>query len=106
MKRVVVIGLDTAEYSLIEKWGKEGLLPNLSRLIQEGAFGLMESYAPHLPGANWFSFYLSQQPGVHGLYGHFNWRAEKMRPEIPSPNWIHLTPFWHKFLFQISSMCI
>lgn len=97
MKQIVVIGLDTAEYSLIEKWGQEGLLPNLSRLIREGAFGLMESYATHLPGANWFSFYLSQQPGVHGLYSHFSWRAEKMRVEIPSPSWIETTPFWHRF---------
>lgn len=100
MNRIVVIGLDTAEYSLIEKWGKEGLLPNLTRLIQEGAFGLMESYAPHLPGANWFSFYLSQQPGVHGLYTHFTWRAEKMRPEVPSPSWLQVVPFWHRFQGQ------
>ncbi|MBL8077991.1 MAG: alkaline phosphatase family protein [Anaerolineales bacterium] len=94
---MLVIGLDTAEYSLIEKWSNDGSLPIFKELLTKGSFGLLESYASYLPGSNWYSFYLSQQPGVHGLYSHFSWRAEKMKTETPSSDWVSVSPFWSQF---------
>jgi len=38
MDKVVLIGLDGAPFSLIQKWANEGALPNLQKLINNGAF--------------------------------------------------------------------
>lgn len=96
-KRLLVIGIDTAEYSLIKKWSEDGSLPRLNLLLKDGAFGWLESYAPHLPGANGYSFYLGQSPGTHGLYSHFLWQPEKMKAGPVSPEMFLSPAFWHHF---------
>ena len=54
--KLIVIGLDGAPFSLIQRWTREGYLPNLARLIERGSFGLLRSTLPvHSPTA-WASF--------------------------------------------------
>jgi predicted AlkP superfamily phosphohydrolase/phosphomutase len=95
MKRIFAVGIDGAEYSLIQKWTQDGSLPTIKELIKNGGDSSLESFAAHLPGSNWYSFYLGQQPGVHGLYSYLAWRPEKMTAELPSPKWVPVTSFWH-----------
>ena len=51
--RVLVIGLDATEATLLEKWAAEGHLPNISRLTREGAVGKLDNPMETLPGAVW-----------------------------------------------------
>jgi predicted AlkP superfamily phosphohydrolase/phosphomutase len=68
MSKVVVIGLDGAPFGLIQKWTEEGILPNLKKLIGEGAFGpLISSYLPETPIA-WNSIITGKNAGKHGVY--------------------------------------
>lgn len=101
-RKLVVIGLDTAQHSLIQTWAGDGSLPVLRRLLKQGAFGILESYATYLPGANWPSFYASLEPGEHGIYSHSVWNPQKMKMETPTAEWLPLSPFWHTF--QIANL--
>ena len=54
---VLMIGIDAAEVSLLQKWMDEGALPNLRALQVRGAFGRLTSTAQWLVGSPWPSFY-------------------------------------------------
>ena len=66
--KVLAIGLDAAEVSCIEQWIAEGHLPNLSRLISEGAMTHMRSAAAEFPDEVWPSIYNSTNSAQIGKY--------------------------------------
>ncbi|MCP4361666.1 MAG: hypothetical protein GY796_26950 [Chloroflexi bacterium] len=70
IKRVMVIGLDSAPLELLEPWMEAGELPNLSRLATEGSMGVLNSTFPPLSPAAWSSFATGMNPGKHGVYDH------------------------------------
>lgn len=66
--KLLVIGIDGAPHPLIERWAAAGDLPNLARLIDRGAFGVLRSTIPvHSPTA-WASFITGLNPGQHGVF--------------------------------------
>ncbi|MFQ5343184.1 MAG: sulfate adenylyltransferase [Anaerolineae bacterium] len=70
-RKVFVIGLDCAEPSLVfDKWRDE--LPNLSRLLDQGAYGELESSTPPITVPAWSSMLSSRDPGQLGFYGFRN----------------------------------
>ncbi len=66
--KVIVIGLDGATFDLIEPWAREGHLPTLARLMDEGARGLLASTVPPMTGPAWTTFMTGKNPGKHGIY--------------------------------------
>lgn len=93
-KRVLLIGLDAAEPSLVEEWMGDGTLPNLRRLRERGAYGRLESTAGLLTSSVWPSFLTGVPPGAHGGYHYLQWCPAEMRVRRWDPDWIDLTPFW------------
>jgi len=78
----MVIALDGATLDLIAPWAKEGKLPNMSRLMKQGAYGTLLSTLPPITGAAWASFQTGVNPGKHGI---FDWlkRAEGSYRLVP-----------------------
>ena len=70
MKEVFIIGLDGATPDLVFPWAKEGKLPNLAKLINNGVSGELKSTLPPLTAPAWTSFMTGKNPGKHGLF-HF-----------------------------------
>ena len=67
-RKLVVIGLDGAPYPLLQRWCREGHLPNLAALIDRGSHGVLRSTMPvHSPTA-WASFITGLNPGKHGVF--------------------------------------
>ncbi len=66
--RVLVIGLDGATFDLIKPWSEQGYLPTLTKLLNEGAHGSLESTIPPMTGPAWTSFATGVNPGKHRLY--------------------------------------
>ncbi len=95
-KKILVIALDAAEPSLIEKWMEEGYLKNLAKLRSKGSYGRLASSAEWLAGSPWPTFYTGTMPDEHGFYHYLQWRSEKMDYERPNPNWISSIPFWRQ----------
>lgn len=69
--RILVIGLDCAEPSLIFDRFKADL-PNLSRLMAGGTWGELESCIPCITIPAWSSMMSSHDPGELGVYGFRN----------------------------------
>jgi len=95
--KVLLIGLDAAEPSLIEKWIAKGLLPNMRQLRERGAYSRIGSPDYHLVGLPWPTFYTGVNPGEHGIYHYLQWNPEKMRSERINQPWLPLYPFWRNF---------
>lgn len=74
--RVIVIGLDGATPDLLFHWAKEGKLPHMARLINNGASGPLRSTIPPITAPAWTSFMTGKNPGKHGLF-HFIARPTK-----------------------------
>ncbi len=74
-RKVAVFGLDGVTFDLIQPWLDEGRLPNLARLLQEGAHGCLRSTIPPVSASAWASFVTGTNPGQHGLVD-FTYPAE------------------------------
>jgi predicted AlkP superfamily phosphohydrolase/phosphomutase len=95
--KVLLIGLDAAEPSLIEKWTAEGLLPNIKKLRGKGAYSRIGSPDEHLVGLPWPTFYTGMNPGNHGAYHYLQWNPKTMSSERIGRPWLPLYPFWRNF---------
>lgn len=70
-KKVLIIGLDSAEPGLVfDKWLAE--LPNIRGLINGGIYGRLESTIPPITVPAWTSMMTSKDPGQLGFYGFRN----------------------------------
>ncbi len=69
MKRLVVIGLDGFPYTLARRLLEEGIMPNLSALLDEGELHQMDSVYPTVSNVAWSSFQTGKNPGKFGIYG-------------------------------------
>ncbi|MBI4770816.1 MAG: alkaline phosphatase family protein, partial [Chloroflexi bacterium] len=74
--RVLIIGLDSAPLPWVRKWAGEGRLPNLSRLMERGAAGILRTVNPPLTPAAWSSLATGMVPAKHGIYDHIYRRPE------------------------------
>lgn len=91
---VLMIGLDAAELSLIERLCSEGKLPTLHSLREQGCFGPLDANATIFTGGVWPTFYTSKEVAWHGIYHNKLWRYENMRCEVASNKWLPQKPFW------------
>jgi predicted AlkP superfamily phosphohydrolase/phosphomutase len=70
--RVIVLGFDGLEPTLVRKWVGQGKLPAFARLMEEGAFGDLVSVLPPSSASAWTSAVTGVNPGKHGIYGFLN----------------------------------
>jgi predicted AlkP superfamily phosphohydrolase/phosphomutase len=67
--RAFVLGLDGVPWSLVSRWAATGELPNLARLMAEGAAGPLESTVPPTTPLAWPSIATGVTADKHGIYG-------------------------------------
>jgi predicted AlkP superfamily phosphohydrolase/phosphomutase len=70
-KRVLVVGLDGVTFDILQPWLKDGSLPTLAKLINEGSYGTLSSTVPSLTAPAWSSFITGMNPGKHGVLNFF-----------------------------------
>jgi predicted AlkP superfamily phosphohydrolase/phosphomutase len=80
--KTIVVGLDGATFDLIKPWAEEGHLPNLKKMMKEGAFGELGSTLPPMTAPAWTAYATGCNPGKHRLY---DWVARE-------PNSYRFTP--------------
>ena len=68
MPKVLLIGLDGLEPSLVHRWSEEGRLPNLARIAEEGAFMDCASTVPPVTFPAWTTCVTGVNPGRHGMF--------------------------------------
>jgi predicted AlkP superfamily phosphohydrolase/phosphomutase len=72
---MLVLGLDGATLDLVRPWAEAGHLPNLRRLMAEGAWGRLQSTLPPVTAPAWASFMTGKHPSGHGVFDFFRGRA-------------------------------
>jgi predicted AlkP superfamily phosphohydrolase/phosphomutase len=71
IEKVLIVGLDCAEPSLVfDLWREQ--LPNLRRLMDQGAWTTMNSTTPPITVPAWSCMVTSKDPGTLGIYGFRN----------------------------------
>ncbi len=66
-QRVAVIGLDGATWDIIKPLADEGRLPAFRKLMNEGAWGILESTELPISSASWTTITTGVNPGKHGI---------------------------------------
>lgn len=97
-ERTFVLGIDGVPWDLLRDWGMANELPNVQRLLDEGAAGPLTSTVPPTTPLAWPSIATGTWADKHGIYGfhalrgdythHMYTGADRKRPAL----WDILTP--------------
>lgn len=82
--RLLIIGIDGADYLLSQRLFAEGLLPNLQSLAQRGSWGPIRSTVPPTTPPAWTTIMTGKNPGKHGVYDFLPMSGEAMETPIAS----------------------
>jgi len=67
-KKVIVIGLDGLEPTIVESMLERGELPNLARIRRSGSYSRLKTTYPAQTPVAWSSFATGTNPGGHGIF--------------------------------------
>ena len=93
--RLLVIGLAETTLDLLVPWGDAGRLPNLTRLMQYGAWGRLRSQIPAITPQLWATIVTGRSPGHHGAYDFWQRGPDGQFREI-NGNDLHAAPIWSR----------
>ena len=76
-RRLIVVGLDAADWQLLDTYCADGTMPNLSRLVREGRSGVLRSFQPPLSPLIWTTMMTGVSPLQHRIldFTRFNPRT-------------------------------
>jgi predicted AlkP superfamily phosphohydrolase/phosphomutase len=94
VSRVLLIGLDAAEPSLLRAWADAGHLPNLRRLLESGSSADLTSPARHFPDVVWPVLYTSRNPARIAPYFFIRPSPATARLELVHHDMSGADPFW------------
>jgi predicted AlkP superfamily phosphohydrolase/phosphomutase len=67
LKKMILIGVDGADWRLIEPWIEDGYLENFSESVKSGAKETLMSTIPPFTLPAWTSIFTGVNPGKHGI---------------------------------------
>jgi len=105
MPRVLLIGLDSADADLLDRWTGEGHLPVLAGLREQGVWGRLGTTANVMHVSAWPTLYTGALPGHHGMYHAYQVRAGIHGVRRTLPEWCSLPPFW-KYVDDAGRRCL
>ena len=84
VKRLIFLGLDGLDPGLAERYMKEGKLPNLSRLREQGGFHRLRTTFPALSPVAWSTFATGVNPARHAMFDFLNRSLSSYMPYLSS----------------------
>jgi predicted AlkP superfamily phosphohydrolase/phosphomutase len=81
-KKVIVIGLDGLEPSIVESMLSRGELPNLAKIHKSGTFRRLQTTYPAQTPVAWSSFATGANPGMHGIFDFISRDTRTYQPDI------------------------
>ena len=72
MRKLIIIGLDAADYNLTSEFMKGGDMPRLSGIANQSCFSLLKSTIPPQTAPAWTTITTGVNPGKHGIYYFYN----------------------------------
>ncbi len=83
-RRVAVIGLDGVPYHQIIDLSGKGLIPNISKIMQDGLICEMKSSSPPVSPVSWTTCVTGVNPAKHGIFGQMERRRESYGIYFPN----------------------
>jgi predicted AlkP superfamily phosphohydrolase/phosphomutase len=80
--RTLIVGFDGATWTLVDRFIAEGLMPNLARLVKEGARAPLNSTRPPMTLPSWSSMLTGCNPGRHGIFDFVKKQPDSWRLEF------------------------
>ena len=80
--KVIMIGVDGADWKLINPWIEDGYLKYLNEIISEGARGTLTSTIPPFTLPAWTSIFTGVNPGKHGIADNLIRIGDEIRPAL------------------------
>jgi predicted AlkP superfamily phosphohydrolase/phosphomutase len=96
MNRVLVIGLDGATWKLLEPWMKQGYLPHLFKLEQQGSSGILRSTLPIVTSAAWSAFMTGKEPSNTGIFNFYYRDRGTYNIRVYTRLQVSGTSLWHQ----------
>jgi predicted AlkP superfamily phosphohydrolase/phosphomutase len=94
-QKVLAIGIDSAELTLVRRMIEANELPVLNSLLSAGHWIDLDSPADIGTSSVWPSFTTGEDPEIHGIYSEWCWEPERMG--LSSLSGRHLVPFWKSY---------
>ncbi len=94
-RRVLLIGLDGADWDIIDPLMAEGRMPNLERLVQAGARARLRTISPVLSPIIWTSIVTGVGPSRHGIVDFMATSATTGRQIPVTSNMRRVSALWN-----------
>jgi predicted AlkP superfamily phosphohydrolase/phosphomutase len=69
VNKVLLLGIDGATFNILDPAFEAGHMPNLKKLLDRGASGVLMSTVPPYTPPGWTSIFTGVNPGKHGIFG-------------------------------------
>lgn len=93
-RRVVILGVDGAPYTLIQRFIADGVMPNFKHLLGSGTLKQMDTSLPEISSVAWVSFMTGNNPGQHGVYGFVDLQPQSYKLYFPNSRTIKSETMW------------
>ncbi|MFB6227492.1 MAG: alkaline phosphatase family protein [Halobacteriales archaeon] len=94
MTKLLVLGIDGADFDILDPLFEQDRMPNLQRLAENGAVGPLKSTIPPSTCPGWQSFYTGKSPGNIGIYGFRNFEWGSYETHIPDSSDLTEGTYW------------
>ena len=91
----MVIGLDGLTLEVLLPLVEKGELPNFSRCLSNGSYGVLHSVTNMTTGSTWASFATGCSPQMHGIIHDFHHRPDSYQLIPTSGRDCQRPPFWN-----------
>lgn len=88
-EHILLFGLDSASWDLLDPWINKGLLPNIAALREISAWGDLESTIHPITASAWVTLMTGKNPGKHGIYDFTQRRAGTYALAMTNASMIH-----------------
>jgi predicted AlkP superfamily phosphohydrolase/phosphomutase len=82
--RMVIVGFDGMEPTLMEKYLSQGKLPNFSRLKENGSYSRLQTTTPAISPVAWSSFMTGSHPAKHNIFDFLSRNPRTYLPDLSS----------------------
>lgn len=102
----LIVGWDGATFDIIDPMMKQGRLPNLRKLMDQGASAVLESTLPPFSSAAWTSMFTGVNPGRHGVYYFLGRVPGSYARRLVNSGSIRAETYWTKLSAVGLTLCV
>jgi len=105
-RSTLVIGLDGADWSLLNPLIEDGAMPTLKAFVESGVSATLESIRPTNSMSAWTSLMTGANPGKHGVYDFVRKTETPFRTTVTNSSVIGFPTIWETLTAAGRSSCV